>query len=139
MREIKFRIWDIKNKELLQWDDIWYSVAKVPDELVGGVPWIPFISLAFKAEDKYVVQQFTGLKDKNGKEIYDGDILKAKNDEWPWKEDCGWVCYYDSDAQYRIAWDLAGLSCEDNGSFAECYDIEVVGNIYEHTELLTNE
>lgn len=80
--------------------------------------------------------QYTGLKDENGKEVYEGDIVEATY--------CVDGCYYDTEDEYSvIQWD--DKQCGFNIMFKDellsspisyYVSFEVVGNIYENPELL---
>ena len=82
------------------------------------------------------LSQYTGLKDKNGKEIYEGDVLKWKyvNDNGYRRRESGAifsVFYNEGTAEYKTS---------DGDSLYTCLNdsIEVIGNIYENPELITN-
>jgi len=150
MREIKFRAWDKKNKRM---DSVWeISFAGKPPEAneaqVGD--------LLLGIDTQCVLMQFTGLKDKNGKEVYEGDILRGefgKQSELPLNKIFGKVKWhygkykieFDSvyrtldlsqiDGNHAIYWRQENNRCEDD--YYRIENIEVIGNIYENPELLT--
>lgn len=74
-----------------------------------------------------VLMQFTGLHDKNGKEIYEGDVIS-------WRSYKG-ECYYDNGRFW-----IKGFSCtwqdDPSDAFSEGEPLEVIGNVYENPELL---
>lgn len=105
-REIKFRAWAVEEGRFVQdfiLDRIGNYYQTDKSEFWGY-------------EDSLVIQQFTGLKDKNGKEIYDGDIVILPN-ETPWA--VMWV---------QTGWNLNALYLNK---------FEIIGNIYESPEILT--
>lgn len=119
MREIKFRIWDNCNNVMLF-------------DLAGE--YILFNSHFSEAEkDGFIYQQYTGLKDKNGKEIYEGDILEGFG-----CQTVGTVLpvvFNLSQAQYMV-------DCQDgfyDWIHHQADQLEIVGNIYENPELLQSE
>ncbi|QDX91091.1 hypothetical protein EEL30_01025 (plasmid) [Brevibacillus laterosporus] len=67
MREIKFRIWDKANEIIIQDDGHFYITAD--GDVIG-------VNDDLDISESVILMQYTGLKDRNGKEIYEGDIVK---------------------------------------------------------------
>ena len=116
MREIKFRAWDGEYM-LTNLDSV--CLEAVRDGVIESEEGESIVSCAY--------MQFTGLVDKNGVEIYEGDMIIWKEEaikfEVKWSnEDCGYVCMRDN--------------C--SGSMNQQYldHFELIGSIHENPELL---
>ncbi len=118
MREIKFRAWDKLEKRY------------------GGEAYISVMANgSFSCSDNLIIEQYTGLKDVNRKEIYEGDIIR----------------YYQPYAKRTdrrvVKWDhtLACFGCYigiddkwcDESDWLKIEDVEIIGNIHENKELLS--
>ena len=135
-RKFKFRVWDGK-KTMLDWSAICQDAFNRNE---SGMNLMYRIFL--QHTDGWVIQQWTGLLDKNGKEIYEGDIVKA-NVVFPFlTEDkpeydagkikylnCAWkICQSHIGASFLYHYTCCEGEHEDN-------NIEVIGNIFENPEL----
>jgi hypothetical protein len=118
MSKIKFQGVDDNNK-LYDLHAINYSnmTGLCQVEGVNGWCWCRF----------KIFRQFTGLNDKNGKEIYEGDILMA--DSWKWY----WIVQFDS---VKARFNCIVNSHNGTNDYIPCNQVEVIGNIYENPELL---
>ncbi|KXA17090.1 phage hypothetical protein [Fusobacterium equinum] len=111
-REYKFRIWDILSRKMRTWGDIFSLPAW---EIFPGTP----------EQRCFEVMQYTEVKDKNEKEIYEGDIVSITPSTLGESEMIGEVVF--NDGSFLI----------DNGYtsvllFQEMATIEILGNIYEN-------
>ena len=144
MREIKFRAWDKKIKD-------WILKTSFYIDGIGFYYWMgidnKFKMLNEEQRENIEIIQFTGLKDKNGKEIYEGDIIIWFDDginkkaEVIWK-DCGWCAkridkeFNEFEKYYQFS-HFIPVEINRNGKI-DFFDGEVIGNIYENPELLSN-
>ena len=118
MREIKFRAWDKLNKEMINVESINFQERRVYKDTVS-----------YRKFEDIDLMQYTGLNDKNNKEIYEGDILFESFGE----------------RYYKVVFKNGNFRTEFEGYFDEySFDLidvvldlcEINGNIYENSELM---
>lgn len=126
MREIKFRAWDKVGKQMHQ------IMETVSNSQTGILMITSHDGTVLKIPEEAELMQYTGLKDKNGKEIYEGYIVA-----YPSGHFIGEVIYSTMTGCAFRLWE-GGMSSE-KGEIKELQstsDIEIIGNIYENPELL---
>jgi len=126
MTELKLRAWDIENEYF------YYSSEST---------WEAFGAHYLDWPTCYLIQQYTGLKDKNGKEIYEGDIFNLVND--PNEKNIYFVEYKND--RFWLSQYTGNFEVEDFHSFKDgyyriclpvyCRDAHIIGNIFENKEL----
>ena len=133
-REIKFRAWDKERNAMMQVNEITFDMQfECGWSFMTPYPfdnWNQQVPRHWKYEnfgpelEPVILMQYTGLKDKNGKEIYENDVVKAdgKNGivQWNVSEPFYWVRFGEN--KFNYLWDVI--------------DIEIIGNIYENSDLL---
>lgn len=115
-REIKFRAWDKENEEMLEVEDLHWDYT-TGEFLIRTTMYSDYFNT-----DEMALMQYTGLKDKNGLEIYEGDIL-----ENPYSDDRATVEWSEEDGMFVLIID----DVETNFSNEKSTDWEVMGNIYD--------
>lgn len=130
----KFRVWDKRGKEMWK-----VATLHIEDEYADlfktNIYEKPFDNPWAKFED-LILMQSTGLKDKNGVEIFEGDVVKNSNDE------VGYIAFLQQEAGFVVVLKKSDyrLGHRNTGeSYSHAMGHKVIGNIYENPELLEAE
>lgn len=145
-REIKFRAWlEPRWENDTEANKMYYDVQDSYDTLGDVTPEDIMDSFSsWLHEDHAIVEQYTGLKDKNGKEIYEGDVISQYV--------CGIKNFKGKDCRRYTTWEvrwnkteccfelhyLAGSLFGDS-MMSDDDEYEIIGNIHENPELLNKE
>lgn len=117
-REIKFRAWDkrkLSEGTVITKHPFFFDLQMLSDGKI-------------KLDEDHIIMQYTGLKDKDGKEIYEGDILRQPfNDDETTQTHIIFTFHWENGVYTDEGWYLADMD------FSQ---IEIIGNIYENPELL---
>ena len=132
MREIKFRAWSNVNKKMTTCNCLELKNGQIvshKDESTGE--W-------WEDSGYYKLMQYTGLKDKNGKDIYEGDRTQDKHVLIKGVDEFGEVVFMDG--KFRVRMPKVGRSGYNYFDLINCLDdIETIGHIYENPESLKKE
>lgn len=128
-REIKFRAWIKKKKQMIYLANDYLSDYYME---ITNCGWGVFTkgahtSTACKYNDD-ILMQYTGLKDKQGKEIFEGDIVECRAGE-----------KYHGTWEHNITVKIEMGFTQSIWEMLNCEEIEVIGNIYDNPELLKEE
>lgn len=138
-RQIKFRVWDNEKKIWLDKTDFCIYEGGAQEVEIGGTEYLyngsSYNPLKFVENDlgglycnrNLIIQQYTGLTDKNNKEIYEGDIIEQNFGE---KSSRGFVKF--SKGSFRVIWPHQPY--DDLGYMLTEYII-VVGNVFDNPEI----
>lgn len=133
MKELKFRVWEEREKAYNTWSYVLDTIGNLFRNAYGAL-------IGCDKKD-YIVEQFTGFKDANGKEVYEGDVIRYKvlRDDcstrhgYKYREVIEVVEYDDELGEY-----LVGLY-SPLGTIANHYEPEVIGNVHENGDLIGGE
>ena len=119
-REIKFRVWDKRHNSM---------------EYINDLYWFEENGIHDFNDDNYVFMQNTGLKDKNGKEIYDSDIVKVT---WGSGKIVFYEVKYCGSLGYHYLRDTKNKEDDDIICIYDYSQMDVIGNVFDNPELLKN-
>lgn len=135
-RPIEFRVWSKKYNTYFELSGIHYENGKIDgifaiSGILAGIPDVIFL----EPEDA-VLEQSTGLKDKNGKEIYEGDIVSELVGDYRYSTAIKGVI-----EQYKGGWAIRWGDIKNGYSqlYYEQTVCEIIGNVHENPELLEGE
>lgn len=130
-REIKFRAWD-KDREVMIGRAYPNNWENNKDEWYADIAYMDLCGIeSFNGSSRYTLMQYTGLHDKSGKEIFEGDVVNVAH-----YADPVIVFWSEPHAQFRFGRRGAATQIDKTDWLFDTDSIEVIGNVHENPELL---
>ena len=138
MREIKFRAWNFKDKKMFSAEEMTKDqMAILPDGHFANIDGQNTSRSIIYSHEQMLPLQFTGLKDKNDKEIYEGDICSAGlKTPLGIVMHRGVIIFNEKAGQFGLKLETELESVSDH--VIKNDSPEIIGNIYENPNLLEN-
>src|SRR3712207_145032 len=124
---LKFRAWDCDARKMTSWQDLILEKSENKDRILIGYKKNKAIT---NFDHKMILMQSTGLKDKNGTEIYEGDVVEVL------KGFLNVIDYRQDDGCWRLKPLDEQFACSYFSNYDNKFEWLVIGNIYENMELL---
>lgn len=120
MRDLKFRVW---SKTLKRFVPIWSTIETRRDDVLRPINY------------DFIIEQYTGIKDKNSVDVYEGDYIKAKSTIYKieWFNTAFWAI---PEIGYGSSQPISSLYEYEDGM---AYKVKVIGNIHENPDLLVDD
>ena len=115
---LRFRCWQVDEK-FMRYD-------------IQRITWWTALDECSRDNEKYIVMQCTGLKDKNGKLIWEGDVVKIRGG---YLRKVAW-CNFLASFTLQCTYEECDVHIGSPNLHDERHHIEIIGNIYQHPELL---
>ena len=130
MREINFRVWDNVDKKFISLDD-YQKLGAVEIENDGTLTLSPryrFLTSMMIMPTRFILSQDTGLIDKNGTNVFEGDIVMFDY-EWTKPNETGIIQWNKDNASFQIKGHIP------SSSMKYLSRMKIIGNIYENQEV----
>lgn len=130
MREINFRVWDNVDKKFISLDD-YQKLGAVEIENDGTLTLSPryrFLTSMMIMPTRFILSQNTGLIDKNGRNVFEGDIVMFDY-EWAKPNETGIIQWNKDNASFQIKGHIP------SSSMKHLSQMKIIGNIYENQEV----
>lgn len=130
MREINFRVWDNVDKKFISLDD-YQKLGAVEIENDGTLTLSPryrFLISMMIMPTRFILSQNTGLIDKNGRNVFEGDIVMFDY-EWTKPNETGIIQWNKDNASFQIKGHIP------SSSMKHLSQMKIIGNIYENQEV----
>lgn len=127
MRPIKFRAYYERSKKYLE-----CSICNKKDHRVFNAYYGICQHVIYSPASPPILELFTGLLDKNNKEIFEGDVVKGNSKRFPDEFSIGLICWDEKEAGFMAHWQ----DDDSRGGISEFFSVlEIIGNATENPEL----
>lgn len=132
---VNYRFWDTKERVMLDWDCICQTAFNCTRKEGNEIQRYGLMYFVFTTPQRFIPLQCTGLRDKNGKLIFEGDIVHKSGSKFNGEKIISEIEWCETSAHFVYS-DYIGIGGSHEFRTGTAGKMEVLGNIYENPELI---